>query len=216
MPTEPTLSERVSSSYSKLSSVANDLNAVSDELGKFVSQIDEGLRKLNLGVVCWVTIFSDEDDSNPHLVTFWREELGYAKVSGKWGVCLRRLDGCYQSPDDETSTIWTFNDASRMLRLASIEKIPELLEALSKEAANTTKKIQAKLADVQAVAEAVNPPRVARTTNAQRIVSKNTVNTVVVPNNDIDIVVTDMRETTPRLNNLELLASMAPHDGVKK
>jgi len=158
MPTEPTLAERVSSSYTKLTEVANDLNLVSDELGKAVTQIDDGLRKLNLGVSAWVTIFSADDDRDPQYVTFWHEDLGYGKVNGKWCVCIRRVDGSYQSMDDETQKLWTFNDASRTLRLAAIDKIPSLLDALGKEATSRTKDIREKLADVQAVAEAVNPP----------------------------------------------------------
>jgi hypothetical protein len=158
MPADPTsLLERVSSSYSKLLLVANDLNVVSDELGKSVAQIDDGLRKLNLGVTSWVTIYS-EDSDDPQNPTFWSEDLGYAKVSGKWGICIRRLDGNYQDSYGETESRWAFNEASRTLRLAAIDKIPELLESLSKEAAETTLKIKAKLHDVQSVASTVNPP----------------------------------------------------------
>jgi hypothetical protein len=131
------------------------------------------LRKLNLGVTTWVEIFSGEGDRDPQDTNYWSEDLGYAKANGKWDVCIRRVDGNYQNPDGESEVRWAFNDASRALRLAAIDKVPELLEALSKEAASTTKSIQAKLADVQAVAEAVNPPRVARVTNASQIIARN-------------------------------------------
>ena len=161
------LSARVSASYSELSSVATELNAISDALGKAVSDIDEGLKKLNLGITSWVQVecsyrASDEDGS-------WEiDELGYAKINGRWGIALRTRSGNDQRPEYvETVAEWPFNKAARASRLGAIEKIPELLNKLHQEAAKVTKELQAKLADAQAVALAVrlrpattNPPTI--------------------------------------------------------
>jgi integrase len=46
----------VAAFYSDLKTVAADLNAVSDELGKSISEIDTVLKNLNLGIVVWVTL----------------------------------------------------------------------------------------------------------------------------------------------------------------
>ena len=147
------LLERVASYYSQLSTVAADLNAVSDELGKSIAEIDAGLKKLNLGIATWVTIHGG--DGSPCDDSFWSQDIGYAKVSSKWGISLRTIDGQYSDPDRAETEEWLFNDAPRSLRLEAIDKIPELLEKLSKEAVKTTKNIRARLNEAQAVAEVI-------------------------------------------------------------
>jgi hypothetical protein len=149
------LLERVASYYSQLSTVAADLNAVSDELGKSVSEIDFALKKLNLGITTWVPIHGDEGNGHDGDYSFWSRDIGYAKVGGKWGISLRKVDGDYLEPDEATIEEWPFNEAPRSLRLEAIDKIPELLETLSKDAVKTTKDIRARLSEAQAVAEAV-------------------------------------------------------------
>lgn len=150
---EPLL-ERVANYYSQLSTVATDLNAVSDELGKSIAEIDAALKKLNLGITTWVRIHGD--DGNPFADdSFWSRDIGYAKVSNKWGISLRTIDGQHSDPDRSVTEEWPFNDAPRSLRLEAIDKIPELLETLSKDAVKTTKDIRARLGEAQAVAEAI-------------------------------------------------------------
>lgn len=147
MPSEQnSLTERVESSYRKLSSAASELNSVSDELGKCVSEMDASLKKLNLGVAIWVMIRGNQDDTS-----FWSEQLGYQKVSGKWGIALRTLSGFHGNEDDTKDEWWLFNDAPRSLRLSAIEKIPELLEKLSDEASRVAGQISKSLADVKEV-----------------------------------------------------------------
>src|ERR1035437_2821986 len=95
MPDQPTLAQRVFSSFAQLSTVAADLNAVSDDLGKSVADIDAALKKLNIGISVWVKVRTwDGDDSRGDL-SFWSEDLGFAKINGKWGISLRRVDGDY-------------------------------------------------------------------------------------------------------------------------
>jgi hypothetical protein len=147
------LLERVTSYYSQLSTVAADLNAVSDELGKSIAEIDAALKRLNLGITTWVKIHGD--DGNPFDDSFWSRDIGYAKVSNKWGISLRTIDGQRSDPDRSETEEWLFNDAPRSLRLEAIDKIPELLEKLSKDAVKTTKDIRARLGEAQAVAEAI-------------------------------------------------------------
>lgn len=152
---EAPLLERVASYYSQLSTVAADLNAVSDELGKSIAEIDTALKKLNLGITTWVSIKKGGGDGYHDDFSFWSRDIGYAKVDSRWGISLRKVDGDYHDPDDEKIEEWLFNDAPRSLRLEAIDKIPELLERLSAEAVKTTKDIRARLSDAQAVAGAV-------------------------------------------------------------
>jgi|ERR1019366_6647187 hypothetical protein len=153
-PPVPPLAWRVEASYRELAQVAADLNAVSDELGKSVSDLDAVLKTLNLGVTVWTAIRSH---SGAEYGQTWysSEEIGYAKIGGRWGVALRTVKGDEQDPDDESVEAWLFNDAPRSMRLLGIEKIPELLEKLSKEAIETTTRIKGKLAEAQEVAAVV-------------------------------------------------------------
>jgi hypothetical protein len=157
MPSSDTtpLPERVASSYEKLSAIAKDLNTVSDELGQSINQIDSALKKLNLGVSVWVTIVKRH--AEPQNNEFWEEadQIGYAKKNGKWGICIRTVGEDLQDPDHSTVDEWLFSDAPRQLRLSAIDKVPALLEALAKQAEETTKDIQARLRDAHAVADAV-------------------------------------------------------------
>lgn len=151
MPTnEGTLTERVQNSLQKLSSVALELNAVSDELGKCVADVDAALKKLNLGIVAWARIQTWGGDEG----SYTREEIGYCKVDGKWGVALRTVDGSQYDPEESVET-WLFNDAPRSMRLSAIGKIEELLEKLSAQAVVTTQEVKGKLALAKEVALAV-------------------------------------------------------------
>jgi hypothetical protein len=147
--TGDSLAERVQASYLQLSAVASDLNAVSDQLGKSIAEVDDSLKKLNLGVSVWVTIDGNEDA--PY---YWNEDLGYSKIDGKWGIALRTVKGNY-AEDEERVEAWLFNDAPRPLRLSAISKLPELLKRLSEEAVETTKKIKSSLKEAQQVVVAL-------------------------------------------------------------
>jgi hypothetical protein len=157
MPTNDTtpLPQRVKASYSNLSTAAKDLNAVSDELGSLVGQIDTALKKLNLGVTEWVKIA--ERGADPANSDFWEESdhVGYAKKNGKWGICLRTVGEDIQNPADSSDEQWLFSDAPRSLRLLAIDKIPDLLEALAEKSVQTKNDIEAKLGEVRDVADAV-------------------------------------------------------------
>jgi hypothetical protein len=151
---QSSLPQRVANYYSLLSEAAKDLNSISDELGKPIAEVDSALKKLNLGVAVWIPI--RKNDGTPDESWSWSEDIGYAKIGANWGICLRKVNGDYQRPDeDEQEERWLFNDAPRALRISAIEKIPELLEKLSGEAVRTANEIRARLGEVQAVAEAV-------------------------------------------------------------
>jgi hypothetical protein len=158
------LAERVQSCFVQLSSVASDLNTVSDELGKSIAEIDGALKKLNLGVSVWVVIKGGEDGPS-----YWSDDIGYSKIDGKWGIALRTVRGSYPE-DEERVEAWLFSDAPRPMRLAAIEKLPEMLKKLSEEAARTTEKIRNSLAEAQAVAAAVKgaagAPQIGKLRNA--------------------------------------------------
>jgi hypothetical protein len=158
MPETPSIAASVSASYHELTSTAGILNRVSDALGKAVSDIDDGLKKLNLGITVWVRVACDGPDY-PEDPFYRIDEIGYAKINGKWGIALKTVSGSEQDPPGEESVeTWPFNEAPRALRLKAIEKTPELFKKLNEEAAKAANELKDKLGDVLAVAAAINPP----------------------------------------------------------
>src|SRR5258706_5366873 len=152
---------KIQTHFQTLSEVASSLNTASDELTKTVSILDEALKKLNVGLPVWVSFRRRGNDDEPHL--YDDDQIGYCKVNGAWGIALRHIwgDESWDRHDEEGP--WLFNDASREMRLHSVDAIPNVIEALAKEALDTTKRIQEKTKEVRelaaAVAEVTNQPR---------------------------------------------------------
>ncbi len=148
--TNPTKIETLQTHFQALSSAATSLNTASDELTKTVGVLDEALRKLNIGLTIWVTIsaWSEEERAG-------EDQIGYCKVSGKWGIALRYIWGLHALSLDEVDGLWPFNEAPRDLRLAGVDKIPELMEALGKEASETAKRVQEKTKQVRELASVI-------------------------------------------------------------
>lgn len=145
--------ERVQNSIQQLPAAAASLNAATDQLGKSVGDLDGVLRKYSLGVPTWVPFSSSPNSWFPR---YHHDDIGYAKVGGKWGVAIRTVDGDEVSDSSDDVEQWLFNDAPRLLRLRAIEKIPELLEALLKSAEEMTKKLTEKAEEVGALTAAIN------------------------------------------------------------
>ncbi len=152
-PSDYTLVQRVTDSFTRLSLAAKDLNKASDELGKAIGAIDSVLQMLNLGVPTWVKIHGGEDPYNGD--EYWYRDLGYAKVGNRWGIALCTRKGYNSDPDMEESESWLFNDAPRWLRVEGIHKIPDLLEQLIKNTAETTQKIKGKIDEANTLAGAL-------------------------------------------------------------
>jgi len=150
--------ERVQNSIQKFPAAAVSLNTATDQLGKSVADLDGVLKKFSLGVPTWVSIVSSK-----HEEYYYREEIGYAKVGGKWGIAIRTVQGDDHAPEDQDENCWLFPDAPRLLRVRTIEGIPELLEALVESAAEMTKKITEKAEEVAAltagIAAVITPPK---------------------------------------------------------
>src|SRR5258708_9831703 len=108
--------------------------------------VEEALKKLKVGLTVWVVFENRGDEQDPE--QYDCDQIGYCKVNGKWGICLRHIWGHEGFDRHSEDGPWLFNDAPRELRLRSIDKIPDVIEALAKEASDTTKKIQEKTNDV--------------------------------------------------------------------
>jgi hypothetical protein len=152
---EVTPTQRVQESYKQLAQAALSLNSASDELGKAISVLDAALKKLNLGVSAWVTL-SQNDGGKQGQDWWWARQFGYTKVRDKWGVALRSVSGDHAYPDGDSEEAWLYNDAPRWMRTEAVAMIPDLLEALLKQAQDTTKGIEKKTAQALELAGAID------------------------------------------------------------
>jgi hypothetical protein len=140
--------ERVQELVRQFPAAATTLNNATDQLGTSVGQLDTILKRFSFGVPTWVAFL---ESHTPEGDEFYNEELGYAKIGGKWGIAIKTVDGNYHFPDHDRVEQWLFNDAPRLLRIKAVDKIPDLLEALLKKAAETSAKITEKAAEVDAL-----------------------------------------------------------------
>ncbi len=145
---------KIQTHFQALSTVASSLNTASDELTKVVGILDEALKKLNIGLIVWVPFRFRVDDDSP--TEYDQDEIGYAKVQGNWGLALRRIWGDESRDEYFRDGPWLFNDAPRELRLLGVDRLPELIEALGKEALHTTKKVQEKTKELRELAAAID------------------------------------------------------------
>jgi hypothetical protein len=141
---------KIQTHFQALSSAATSLNTASDELTKVVGVLDDALRKLNVGLTVWVTVSRWSDD-----LRHGEDQIGYCKLNGKWGIALCTSWNDDAGGEDTVDGMWLFNDAPRELRLAGVDKIPEVIQALGEEAAETTKRIQQKTEEVRELAGAI-------------------------------------------------------------
>jgi hypothetical protein len=151
-PPESPHTDRVSAAFQRLVSAAAELNAASDEFAKPVGAIDAALKKLNLGVAAWVPFAGVHDSGTGD---YWERSVGYSKVGGRWGISIRSVEGNYDDDPTEYEE-WLFSDAPRVLRLDAVEKLPDLLERLTTEAAQTAEKLRKRVDKVNQVAKAIS------------------------------------------------------------
>jgi hypothetical protein len=144
--------ERVHTSFQQLSTGADTLNTRSDQVGKIVSRIDSSFQKLNVGVSGWVRF---KESSSEDGLQFWYNEVGYDKVSGKWGLAIRSVAGDERMDVYSSYEEWLFNDAPRALRIDAVDKIPELFEKLGNEVTALTAAVDKKLTLLEEFANAV-------------------------------------------------------------
>ena len=75
----------IRTSFLELAAKATSLNKASDELTRTVGILDTALKKINLGVTTWVAFRNWSDEEGEERGS---DQIGYAKVNGKWGIAL--------------------------------------------------------------------------------------------------------------------------------
>jgi hypothetical protein len=142
----------VSSELQTLSFSATALNRATLRLSKSIEVLDDALRKLNLGIACWVNIATGSNEDGTHSIT---ENLGYDKINGKWGLALASVTEDEFGGEPEANT-WLFCDASREFRIRAVTHLPKLIAQMNRNASAVTAKVSESADQAEAIAEAIN------------------------------------------------------------
>jgi hypothetical protein len=139
----------------QLSSSAQSLNRVSDELSAYLKQIETSLASYRLGIHAWVDLSKKPiyEDGGAYIDTAIGR-LGYDKLKGKWALLVASW---IEGAPDETHNVQLLRDAPREIRIEAVDKLPNLLEELSRQAAKTTDKAERSLATARDLAKALAP-----------------------------------------------------------
>ena len=145
------LARRVQDSFRKIPAVATSLNNVSDSLNNSAKRIEAVLKKHPLGVTSWVK-FTDYD--SPNGASYYFEQVGFAKINGKWCLAIRTVEGDVRADDDKVE-IWPFNEAPRGFRVKAVKKLPDLLEQLVKDGNEMIQEVTEQVKAVDFLADAL-------------------------------------------------------------
>jgi hypothetical protein len=133
---KPIDSSAIESNLKLLTNNSKILNQLTDELTKYVEQVESAINALNLGLT--VSVIAEAMGDLTGVVTHY-VRLGYYKQDGRWGLCIDEYDQHEQDPDNlRDYRAWAFKDAPRVLRLKVVDKIPDLMKALAEESEKMT------------------------------------------------------------------------------
>jgi hypothetical protein len=131
------MTDRIDSTLKKLASVSQSLNQASDLVTSRIAEVEAALREYKLGVEAWVDIRRWYEEGQSTDGSWYRlgrtQRLAYGKKDGKWGL----LTYIIPEESDEYEEFAFLREASRDIRLAAIDKLPDLLEALVEKAVQT-------------------------------------------------------------------------------
>ena len=150
MEREDDLAKRVQDSYRQIPAIATSLNSVSDILNNSAKRIEAVLKKHPLGVASWVKFTNSTSAGG---MSYYHEDVGFAKVNGKWCLGIRVVSGDVQ--DDETVDSWPFNEAPRGLRVKAVNKLPDLLDQLVKDGTEMIGEVTEQVRAVDFLADAL-------------------------------------------------------------
>jgi len=146
----------------ELKSISEALNGSSDSLTSTISQINEEINKLNLGIEVWLwgsplqqgkrsVVSSSHPTPNVSSLQSGALILGYARTSEGWGLAVQEVDleeGFYEGDSDypftnvlEKGKPMPLLRTTRTVRYAAVRLIPLLLQSLKDKGNNLLKDI---------------------------------------------------------------------------
>jgi hypothetical protein len=144
---------KVQDELRSLSILAPALNTASDLFTRAINCLDESLKRLNVGLSAWVAFRKMADYLPP---AYNQYEIGYCKIDGRWGLAIRHSWGNDAEDRHNIDGPWFFNDSPRDLRLASADKLPQLISALNEATIKATQRIQKKTNQVLELTRILN------------------------------------------------------------
>jgi hypothetical protein len=147
------LPTRLAESYKRLAAAADVLGTKTHQFSRIITELERVLAKLDLNLEAWEKLRGADNDGHGN---YWHEWVGYAKVRERWCIALSETRGNHNQPEDATDKTWPFDEGPRNLQISAIDKLPNLLEALTKAADKTSRKLDEKLGQVREYTEAIN------------------------------------------------------------
>jgi hypothetical protein len=144
----------------KLKAIAPRLNESSDSLNSILSQINEQLNELNLGLTVWLDgppLTSRGVDPTPFQKTHRvysvveKEILGYARLKNGWGLAVHSIveeHGWFEGDENcpftnvKEGSIVSLLDCSRDVRTESVRLLPMLLGLLKDKAETVIRNLE--------------------------------------------------------------------------
>jgi len=131
------MADTLDDALKQLSAVSSSLNQASDKLSQHLAEVETSIGTYKLGVSVWIDLRKEKQWSDPGTdgrCYEWTavDLLGYGKLKGKWGLLVASY--CEETFEGDAKECF-LRDAPRDTRLAAVEKLPDLIKALTKEAA---------------------------------------------------------------------------------
>jgi hypothetical protein len=149
MPESQPRSERIASAIKRLSASADTLLGASDQFAKPIEQINQLLRRMNLGLITWKRVAGGKDE----FLNYWSRDVGFAKIKGEWCLAIRTVSGNDSWDNDDTES-WAYVDAPPSYRIEALDVVPDLIEELVKNADKTAAKLKESAATAKELADA--------------------------------------------------------------
>lgn len=149
---DPSVPERTAQALKQLQPVAAAVEAAATDLAKPISTVETALRGMNIAFEAWTTYKEGSDEHD-----WWRWDIGYSRIDRRWGIALRVTSGNEAYPERDESERWFFNESPLYLRHPSIDKLPDLLEALAKTGESVAGKLSRAAERAVAIAAIISP-----------------------------------------------------------
>lgn len=121
-----------------LVAAATRLNKASNDLNATITQIQQLIGKLNIGLQCWIRIPDYKYEEK-------EVKLGYTRTAvGQWMLAAE----CGEQQ-------WPLTSAPRTVRIAAVAWIPDLLDAMVKTADATTNRLNRATVDAEEMVAAI-------------------------------------------------------------
>jgi hypothetical protein len=143
----------IKQSLDLLSSVSDSLNKASDLLTARISEVEAALQRYRLGIDAWVPLAEFSNGPvNPALI----QELGYGRYGGKWGLLVVEYYDDAEGPEDEVKQT-LLRESSRDIRLAAVDKLPDLIQKIVQEAQKVAEEAALKAEKTRQIAASLSP-----------------------------------------------------------